>query len=73
MTTMAAVPQETITETSGMTRPGRTTVVQVLPGTSPMIKVNVDPAEVDIEKDAEAPQWVTEMTEELGTESKKAD
>ena len=35
--------------------------------------MNVDPVGVDIEKDAEAPQWVTEMAEELGTELKKAD
>ena len=47
-------------------------MVQVSPGTLPTIEVSVDPAEVDIEKDAEAPQWVTEMTEELGTESEKA-
>ena len=48
-------------------------MVQVLPGTSLAIEVNVDPVEVDIGKDAEVLQWVTEMTEELGTESEKAD
>ena len=73
MTTMTAVPQETITETPSITRPERTTVVQVSPGTSPAIKVNVDPVEVYIEKDAEVPQRVMEMTEELGTELEKAD
>ena len=73
MTAMTAVLQEVITETPNITRPEETTVVQVLPRTSPAIKVNVDSVEVDIEKDAEAPQRVTEMTEELGTELEKAD
>ena len=68
MTTMTAVPQETITETPSITGPERTTVVQVSPGMSLVIEVNVD-----IEKDAELPQQITEMTEELGTELEKAD
>ena len=73
MTAMTAVPQETITETPSVTGPERTTVVQVSPGMSLAIEVNVDPFEVNIEKDAEVPQQVMEMTEELGTELEKAD
>ena len=72
-TTMTAVSQEAITETPNVTRPEETTVVQVVPGMSPVIEVNVGPVGVDIEKDAEAPQQVMEMTEELGTKSEKAD
>ena len=71
--TMTAMPQKAITETSNVTRSEETTVVQVSPRMSPVTEMNVDPVGVDIEKDAEAPQWVTEMTEELGTESGKAD
>ena len=37
-----------------------------------MIEVDVNPVEVDIEKDAEVSKRVTEMTEELGTEFEKA-
>ena len=73
MTTTTAVPQEAITRTPNVTRSEETTVVQVLPRVSPATEVNADQVGVDINKDAEVPQWDTEMTEELGTESKKAD
>ena len=72
MMTMTAVSQEVITEAPNITRPEETTVVQVSPRTLPATEMSVGPVEVDIEKDAEAPQQVMEMTEELGTESEKA-
>ena len=73
MTTTIAVPQKAITGTPNVTRPEETTVVQVSPGMSQAIEVNVGPVGVDIEKDAEMPQRIMDMTEELGTESEKAD
>ena len=73
MTKITAVSQEVITEAPNITRPEETTVVQFSLRMSPVTETSVGTIEVDIEKDAEVPQQVTEMTEELGTEMEKAD